>query len=138
VASTRLERARDSQGSGGLHILVVDDDPETRTLVAASVASLGTVECCSDAYQALALLQAEPFDVVVLELLLPGASGVDFMERLAATSLHIPVVVVSASGTEGVLADRARDAGATAVMEKPLDARLLALNVTRATQWVNR
>jgi CheY-like chemotaxis protein len=123
---------------GGLHILVVDDDPETRALFGAALATLGTVECCSDAYQALARVQAEPFDVIVMELLLPGASGVDLIERLAATGLNIPVVVVSAGGTEGVLADRARDAGATAVMEKPFDARLLAFNVARATAWVNR
>jgi len=138
MTTTSYRSPRGARDSGGLHILVVDDDPETQTLVAESLATLGTVECCSDAYQALARAQAEPFDVVVLELLLPGASGVDLIERLAATGLHIPVVVVSAGGTEGVLADRARDAGATAVMEKPFDARLLAFNVARATQWVNR
>jgi len=137
MTTTSYRSARDAEGSGALHILVVDDDSETRTLVASSLATLGIVECCSDAYQALARVQAEPFDVIVLELLLPGASGADLIERLAATGLNIPVVVVSAGGTEGVLADRAREAGATAVLEKPLDARLLAFNVVRATQWVN-
>lgn len=135
---TTYRTDRDERASAALQILLVDDDSDTRTLVAASLETLGAVECCSDAYQALARVQAEPFDVIVMELLLPGASGVDLIERLAATGLNIPVVVVSAGGTEGVLADRARDAGATAVMEKPFDARLLAFNVARATQWVNR
>ena len=138
MTTTSYRSPRNAPGPGGLHILVVDDDPDTRTLVAASLATLGTVECCSDAYQALALVQAGPFDAVVLELLLPGASGVDFMERLAATGLNIPYVVISAGGAEGVLADRARDAGAAAVMDKPFDARLLAFNVAQATQSVDR
>jgi len=138
MTTTSYPSPRHAQDSGGLHILVVDDDEDMRTLVGAFLEHMGTVACCADAYEALARVQAEPFDVVVLDLVLPGASGADFMERLEATGLNIPVVVVSASDRDGTLSERARTAGAAAVMEKPFDARLLTLNVARATQWVNR
>jgi len=122
---------------GGLHILVVDDDPEMLEMLNGSLPGIGRIEQCHDAYQALARLENEPFDVVILELLLPGASGVDLIERLDAAGLKVPVVVLSAGGSEGALADRARRAGARAVMDKPVDRRILAFNIAEATRWVN-
>lgn len=122
------------RSEGGLRILVVEDDEDLRALYGEFLAELGSVDRCPDAYQALAWLETERYDVVVLDLLLPGANGIDLLERARGKGIHVPVVVVSASGDGSELARRASAAGATVVMEKPFDRRLLAFNVTQVAR----
>lgn len=86
----------------------------------------------SDAYEALTVLDAESVDVIVLDLLLPGASGVDLLERLDARGSRIPTLVVSGAESDHALAEAARLAGACAVMTKPVARRLLLAAVMDA------
>jgi len=132
VRTTAEQPATGGDASGGpLRILVVEDDEDLRALYREVLSEVGSVETCPDAHQALARLEVEPVDVVVLDLLLPGASGLDLLERLRAKGIDVPTVVVTASG-DGHWSNRAHDAGAAVVMEKPFDRRILAFNVTQA------
>lgn len=137
VTTDAVQGPADVGGDGeGLRILVVDDDPDLRALLGEFLADLGTVHAVPDAYQALAWIDAETVDVLVLDLLLPGANGVDLLERIRGRDRAIPTVVVSAIGPYDGLAQQARDAGATVVVGKPFDRRELTFSVTEALRQI--
>jgi CheY-like chemotaxis protein len=113
-----------SASSGALRILVVDDDPDMRTLIAKVLESLGTVHAAPDVYQALGWIDSEPVDVMVLDLLLPGASGIELLSRLRRRGRTLPTVVLSGVGGDGI-GQMAQEAGADVVLPKPFDAAQL-------------
>ena len=58
------------------NILIVEDDPNIRKLVRVNLTKRGyLVSEAEDSHQAIALFQAEPIDMVLLDLMLPGLSG---------------------------------------------------------------
>lgn len=99
-----------------LRTLIVDDDVEAaRATAAALEARLGPTVVVPDAYQGLSRHADDPFDVVIVEVALPGASGIDLLGRLAPA---VPAVVVTWLVSPAIAA-RAREAGAHAVLTKP-------------------
>lgn len=99
-----------------LRTLIVEDDADgAGRLAAALEGELGPVAVAGDAYRALDRLQAECFDVVLTEIVLPGASGIDLLERLES---DVAAVVLTWLMSPAVVA-RAQAAGARAVLGKP-------------------
>jgi class 3 adenylate cyclase len=85
----------DNQG----HILVVDDHKTNRLKISLAVKRLGyTVEVAENGRQALELLQAQPFDLVLLDIIMPEMDGYEVLAHLKADNRlrHIPVIVISA------------------------------------------
>ena len=75
--------------------------------------------CASDGNQALAVLEAGPIDLVLLDLMMPRRGGVAFLEALRADPRHrnLPVIVLT-SVIEGSTLDRARELGVMDVLPK--------------------
>jgi DNA-binding response OmpR family regulator len=81
-------------------ILVVDDDETVRDVVRRYLERAGhVVRQASDGEIALRLLSAEPPDLVVLDLMLPGIDGVEVCRRIRAAA-DIPVIMLTALGEE--------------------------------------
>lgn len=100
------------------NILIVEDDPNIRKLVRVNLVKRGyTVSEAGDSHQAMALFQEEPVDLVLLDLLLPGLSGVDICSWIRARS-EVPIIILSARSEEN-LKVAALDAGADDYMTKP-------------------
>jgi two-component system KDP operon response regulator KdpE len=100
------------------HILVVEDDPSIRKLVRVNLVKRGyQVSEAGDSHEALALFQAHPVDLVLLDLLLPGLSGVDICIWIRARS-DVPIIILSARSEEE-LKVAALDAGADDYVTKP-------------------
>ena len=81
-------------------ILVVDDDPDIRELIAQTLSDEGyNVVSCSDGRTALSLASSNPPSLILLDLMMPTMSGWQIIKSLKATSqgADIPVVLVSAS-----------------------------------------
>jgi DNA-binding response OmpR family regulator len=96
--------------------LLVDDDVDAAQHLKMHLESqMGRAVVVPDVYQALARHAEDPFDVVVLEVALPGASGIDLLERLAPA---VPAVVVTWLTSPAITA-RALQAGAHSVHTKP-------------------
>ncbi|HEX6417696.1 MAG TPA: response regulator, partial [Acidimicrobiales bacterium] len=81
-------------------ILVVDDDPTVSEVVARYLERDGfAVETVSDGRTALDRALAEPPDLVVLDLMLPGLDGLEVCRRLRALA-PVPIVILTARGQE--------------------------------------
>jgi CheY-like chemotaxis protein len=100
----------------------VEDDPQQRAALADSLAALGyDVQQAGAAGEALRQLIAEPPEVVVLDLVLPDAHGVELAGaiRVLAKTTHIPIVVVTSYTDAAAALDPARF-GAECVLTKPV------------------
>jgi len=100
------------------NILIVEDDPNIRKLVRVNLVKRGyTVSEAADSHEAIALFQEVPMDLVLLDLMLPGLSGVDVCSWIRARS-DVPIIVLSARLEED-LKVAALDAGADDYVTKP-------------------
>lgn len=100
------------------NILVVEDDPNIRKLVRVNLVKRGyTVSEAGDSHQAIALFQEIPVDLVLLDLVIPGLSGVDVCSWIRARS-DVPIIILSARLEED-LKVAALDAGADDYVTKP-------------------
>ena len=116
--------------TAGASVLVVDDDPVIRSMLTASLQASGhRVTTADSGSRALDLVRAEGFDVVLLDVLMPGMNGDQVLEQLKDPRLrHIPVIMVT--GLEDVgSAVRCIELGADDYLPKPIDPVLLGARI---------
>jgi len=100
-------------------VLVVDDEPGIRTAVARGLTAEGMeVVALGDGSSALHAALTGSFDVIVLDIILPGLSGYRVLEQLRAAGVDTPVLLVSAKDGEFDQAD-GLDLGADGYLVKP-------------------
>lgn len=81
-------------------VLVIDDDADMRTLMAALLEHLGArVHAVGDA-GALAAALAEPWDLALLDLVMPGNDHAECVAALASQAFRAPVCLLSGSGAQ--------------------------------------
>jgi two-component system, OmpR family, response regulator len=112
-------------------LLVEDDDLVADSLALALRNDSYVVDCVSDAAHAELLVQTESYDLIILDLGLPGMSGLELLKRLRGKKLGLPVLILTARDSheqriEGL------DSGANDYVTKPfhlgeLEARIRAL-----------
>src|ERR1043165_2184046 len=97
-------------------VLVVEDDDTIRELLTEALKTDDvTVESARDGVEALHQISTKPYDVVVLDVVMPKMSGVDLLDSLAAlrrdpsvqSSQPLPAVLVITSMSDGEVPDRA-------------------------------
>lgn len=77
------------------NILVIEDDRHISELVKRNLALVGhTCTCCYDGLSGLEVLQSQKFDLILLDVMLPGVSGFDFIKQVSGT----PIIFVTAKG----------------------------------------
>ncbi|HEX2327881.1 MAG TPA: response regulator transcription factor [Candidatus Angelobacter sp.] len=117
----------------GASVFVVDDDPSVRSTLKFLLSTVGLKVESFDS--ADSFLRAKPPDVpscLVLDVRLPGLSGLDFQRELAARNIYIPIIFVTGHG-DIPMSVRAMKAGAVEFLTKPyrdqdlLDAIRIAL-----------
>ena len=111
--------------------LVVDDDPVNRMLLSRSLEQQGhRVMTAENGLEALAALQAQPFDVVLLDVLMPEPDGYEVLARLKGDPRlrHVPVIMVSALEDIQCVV-RCIEMGAEDYLPKPFDPVLLRARV---------
>jgi CheY-like chemotaxis protein len=114
-------------------ILVVDDDPSIRALVAEFLEALGyAVDTARNGAEALAKVRDDGFAAIVLDLMMPVMSGWEFLDACGAELLaeHIPVAVATASYAPSAVASRP---AVSAVLSKPFDLDVLEAIVQQLT-----
>jgi class 3 adenylate cyclase len=118
-------------GAASSRVLVVDDNAANRELLARRLAREGyRVTAVESGEAALAITAAESFDLVLLDLMMPGLSGFEVLCRLKADAAtrHLPVIMISALD-ELDSTVRCIAAGAEDYLPKPFDPILLRARV---------
>jgi CheY-like chemotaxis protein len=118
------------RGSGE-RLLVIDDEDAVRNVIGLSLSHLGyQVDTAPSGLEGIEQLRASSgaYQLVILDLLMPGLSGEETFQRLRALSPEIPVLIVSGFSSENVvqrvLADGARD-----FIQKPFSIEVLSEKV---------
>ena len=103
-----------------MRVLLVDDDAGLRALLRTTfdVFDIDVVEA-ADAAEARELIRANPPDVIVLDVLMPGMDGLEFCRELKSSRETREIAVVLLSGSEGGSRIAADAAGAEAYVPKP-------------------
>ena len=122
-----------------MHLLVVEDERALCDTIVRSLRRLAySVDFCYDGDRALELLAAEQYDLVLLDLNLPGKDGMTVLRTLRRTDRETRVLILSARGE---VEDKVQglDAGANDYLAKPfhlaeLEARIRSLTLRRFTQ----
>ena len=110
------------------HVLVVDDDREIRDLLAGFLRRHGyRIETAADGREMFAALGAGRFDLIVLDLMLPGEDGLSLCRRVRADS-DLPIIMLTAVGED---TDRivGLEVGADDYLPKPFNPRELLARI---------
>ncbi len=112
-----------------MHILIVEDEPEMLTMLCGGLEEQGhTVTPACDGNTGLSLATSRSFDVIVLDVLLPGCNGFEVARTLRASkdaeSCHTPILMLTACDAEDQVIE-GLDLGADYYMTKPFSFREL-------------
>ena len=111
-------------------VLICEDEPHLRELVRASLGADYRFVEASSVGEADEAIRVAPPDVVLLDLMLPGGSGLDVLRSLRRGPVYVPVIVVSAWTTPDYR-EAAEEAGADAFVAKPFVPQDLAALVAQ-------
>lgn len=113
-----VERRRDDYG----HILLVDDDAQLRVLVARFLERFGfVVTSVQDGASAREALERGAYDLVILDVMLPGMTGIEICRELRSTS-SLPIIMLTARSDE-VTRVAGLEGGADDYVTKPFNPR---------------
>lgn len=116
------------------HILVIDDEPDLRTLYELSLVRNGyTVQSAGNVQEALAALQERTYDAVISDMRLPDGVGMDILHYISEQRRSERCVVMTAYGSPENAVD-ALKAGAFDYLTKPVDLKQFRIVVASAVQ----
>jgi MinD-like ATPase involved in chromosome partitioning or flagellar assembly/CheY-like chemotaxis protein len=117
-------------------ILAIDDNPTNCDLLARQLKRQGyLVTTATNASQALRLLKAIPFDLILIDVIMPGIDGLELLRQLKQDDnfKHIPAIAISALDTiEGAV--RCIELGAEDYLQKPFDPILLQARIATSLE----
>src|SRR5580698_1565623 len=128
-AGPRLNSPQKASPVSGLgRLLVVDDDANNRATLARRLTQKGyTVEVAGDGPQALGKIPQGRYDLVLLDQMMPGMSGIEVLRRLRMTYSQNELPVIMVTGVdEGQKVAEALGLGANDYVVKPVDALVVA------------
>src|SRR6266705_2576693 len=129
--------ADDGQSKG--EIFIVDDDPSVRDALAAVFTLAGYhVTSFGDGQSLLAAARARAPSCILLDVQMPGRSGLDILKELNAQDYGAPIFIISGQGDIPMAVDAIKN-GALDFIEKPFDAATVVTRVREAIEaWSRR
>ena len=111
-------------GRPSLSVLVVDDSQTNRFLMTRMLEERGhSTTSASDGFEALEMLERASFDVVLMDIMMPGMDGLEATRIICerrATPTDGPIVIGVSAFTDDTSRDRGRDAGMATFLAKPI------------------
>src|SRR5579864_5883595 len=116
-------------------VLIVDDEAEIRESLQTLLEIEGfEVSTAGSGEDGLTQIGERPFDLVLLDLALPGRDGMEILAEIRSHDSHLPVIMITAYGTvENAV--RAMQSGAANFVQKPWDNEKLLADVRAAVGW---
>lgn len=104
-----------------MKILLVEDEPRLNDFICKGLEQQGyAVDAVTTGSEALSLAATESYDLIILDVMLPGLSGFEVLENLKKFEIKVPVIIVSAlNSSERVI--EGLDKGAIDYIKKPFD-----------------
>jgi FixJ family two-component response regulator len=119
-------------------VAVVDDDSSVRKALSRLLSAAGFVaESYTDGAQFLEALSRSVPSCAIVDLHMPNMSGLELQARIAASALHVPVIIITAHD-EPTLRARALTAGAIGYLAKPFADKVLLDAVAGAVSGLKR
>jgi DNA-binding NtrC family response regulator len=132
MAAESLHLQRTTRIAGIPRILIIDDESAIRESLDTLLTLEGfAVTLASDGVSGLDLLSRNEYDLLLLDLALPGESGIDLLPRIIEMQPNLPVIMITAYGTVGNVVDAIR-AGAENFVQKPWDNEKLLADIRTA------
>ncbi|WP_373694191.1 sigma-54-dependent transcriptional regulator [Edaphobacter paludis] len=132
MAAESLHLQRTARIVGTPRILIIDDENAIRESLETLLTLEGfTVTLAADGVSGLELLSRNEYDLLLLDLALPGESGIDLLPRIVEMQPNLPVIMITAYGTVGNVVDAIR-AGAENFVQKPWDNEKLLADIRTA------
>jgi two-component system response regulator HydG len=123
-----------SEGQPRVQVLIVDDDPPVRNACAEIAGNLGFIIHTADSVQSgRAVLARGPIDIILLDLKLPGGSGLTLLEEVRTKQPDTIVIVMTAFATVSSAVEAMRT-GATDYLTKPFTLEEVSTVLERASQ----
>jgi DNA-binding response OmpR family regulator len=120
-------------------ILVVDDEKGIRDSVKDHLSK--RIECelytCADGEETLSLMKGNDFDLVLLDIRMPGLSGIDLIKQLREKNPSAHILVISAWDNEDIVQQAIKE-GAEDFLHKPLSMKALSLKVKDALTKIGK
>jgi FixJ family two-component response regulator len=117
-------------------IAVIDDDELVREGVAWLIRSLGyDVDKFASAEEYLASDGIDNSSCIILDVRMPGMTGIDLQERLIDNGLSIPIIFMSALSTQALTTRVTQKIGTIGLLSKPFNAESLIEYLNRALKW---
>ncbi len=129
VLGDQTERPAFAAHPAGQRILIVDDEAGIRDSLETLLTLEGfRVDLAADGAAGLEQLSRNVYDLMLLDLALPGQSGIDLLPQIHALVPELPVIMITAYGTVGNVVDAIR-AGACNFIQKPWDNEKLLADI---------
>ena len=128
-------RSDPGEGKAGAKVLIIEDGDENRDLFRRYVEAMGhRPSSASCGQEGLAMLQKEPFDVVVTDLSMPGISGLQVAERAKKIRPGVPVILVSGWAVRQEEPE-VRRSGVDFVLQKPCSVKGFQETIAKALSF---
>ena len=104
-----------------MKILIIEDEQKLASFLEKGLLQAGyAVSTCYDGAKGLEAAASDSFDLILLDLMLPGANGFDVLKNLRSFGIHTPVIIISAlSETKHLV--KGLDLGAVDYIKKPFE-----------------
>jgi DNA-binding response OmpR family regulator len=104
-----------------MKILLIEDEPKLNTFIKEGLQQNGyAVDAVQNGSEGMELASVGSYDLILLDIMLPGQSGFDVLHNMRQFQIKTPVIIISAlNNTENVI--RGLDAGAVDYIKKPFD-----------------
>jgi DNA-binding NtrC family response regulator len=116
-------------------ILVIDDDPKVRWILSEQLSDRYEILEANDGYEGIQMASQRHPDLILLDVRMPGLSGLDVLERLRSAKESLPVIMLSGHGESDTVA-AAIQLGAMEFISKPFDSQEVAIHLEKAFERV--
>ena len=120
------------------HILIIDDEEDIRDVAQVALETIGgwRVSTASTGPDGLGQLQTQPYDAVLLDVMMPDMDGIEVFRQIRANpqTQTIPVILMTAK-TQATDRQRFLDLGVTAIITKPFKAMFLTEQIADILKW---
>ena len=114
----------ETAGKSGKKILLAEDDPDVREMLAFALRHAGhVVTLAENGKEALKLCSANSYDLIITDILMPKQDGFKVIRKLKKKQRDIPIIAISGGGVSGSLdfLEKAKRYGACCIFEKPFE-----------------